>query len=151
MRQQCWFWSLLYLVFALSIGICGFIARKQWMVGCSAQGIAGAACPPACHSPVETTHLQKDASNETSGIDPVLWLVCGTIRLMATTNQMTQDIVPVPFLWILPLGLYLLTFIIKRRGGFISKRKIAELLIEPLLAGIVVARFTDGSYSANTA
>jgi hypothetical protein len=34
---------------------------------------------------------------------------------------------------------------------FISKRKIAELLIEPLLAGIVVARFTDGSYSANTA
>ena len=70
---------------------------------------------------------------------------------MATTNQMTQDIVPVPFLWILPLGLYLLTFIIKRRGGFISKRKIAELLIEPLLAGIVVARFTDGSYSANTA
>jgi hypothetical protein len=112
LRQQCWFWSLLYLVFALSIGICGFIARKQWMVGCSAQGIAGAACPPACHSPVETTHLQKDASNETSGIDPVLWLVCGTIRLMATTNQMTQDIVPVPFLWILPLGLYLLTFII---------------------------------------
>ena len=60
---------------------------------------------------------------------------------MATTNQMTQDIVPVPFLWILPLGLYLLTFIIKRRGGFISKRKIAELLIEPLLAGIVAARF----------
>ena len=115
LRQQCWFWSLLYLVFALSIGICGFVARKQWKDGCTAQGIAGAACPPACHSSVESTYLQKNASNVTSGIDRVLWLVlsaCGTIMLMATTNQMTQDIVPVPFLWILPLSLYLLTFII---------------------------------------
>ncbi|MEI7850991.1 MAG: hypothetical protein WCH86_04090 [Kiritimatiellales bacterium] len=42
---------------------------------------------------------------------------CGVLALMAITNQMTQDIPPVPFLWILPLVLYLLTYII----GFVDR------------------------------
>jgi len=37
---------------------------------------------------------------------------CACVVLLATTNQMTQDLPVVPFLWILPLALYLLTFII---------------------------------------
>jgi hypothetical protein len=44
-----------------------------------------------------------------------LWLALsavGVILLVSTTNAMTQNIPPVPFLWILPLCLYLLTFII---------------------------------------
>ena len=32
--------------------------------------------------------------------------------LLATTNQMSADIAVVPFLWILPLSVYLLTFIL---------------------------------------
>jgi hypothetical protein len=43
------------------------------------------------------------------------WLAlsaCGSGLLMATTNQMSLDIAVVPFLWILPLALYLLTFIL---------------------------------------
>ena len=34
------------------------------------------------------------------------------VLLLATTNQMCQDVAVVPFLWILPLSLYLVTFII---------------------------------------
>jgi len=48
-------------------------------------------------------------------LDKVLWIafaMVGVILLVATTNAMTQNIPPVPFLWILPLCLYLLTFII---------------------------------------
>ncbi|MCX5661909.1 MAG: fused MFS/spermidine synthase [Planctomycetota bacterium] len=36
----------------------------------------------------------------------------GSIMLLATTNQLCQDVAVVPFLWVLPLALYLLTFII---------------------------------------
>jgi len=46
---------------------------------------------------------------------PLLWLALSTIGvvlLVSTTNAMTQNIPPMPFLWILPLCLYLLTFII---------------------------------------
>ena len=40
------------------------------------------------------------------------WAALGVVLLVATTSAMTQNIPPVPFLWILPLCLYLLTFII---------------------------------------
>ena len=44
-----------------------------------------------------------------------LWLglsATGAVLLMATTNQLTQNVAAVPFLWVLPLSLYLLSFII---------------------------------------
>jgi len=44
-----------------------------------------------------------------------LWLflsALGVVLLVATTSAMTQNVPPVPFLWILPLSFYLLTFII---------------------------------------
>lgn len=41
---------------------------------------------------------------------------CGSTLLLATTNQMCQDIPVVAFLWVLPLSLYLLTFIIAFEG-----------------------------------
>lgn len=48
-------------------------------------------------------------------ITRVLWLLLsatGVIALIATTSAMTQNIPPVPFLWILPLVVYLLSFVI---------------------------------------
>ena len=47
-------------------------------------------------------------------LDP-LWVAlpaAGTAALMATTNQMCQEIAAVPFLWILPLALYLISFVL---------------------------------------
>lgn len=37
---------------------------------------------------------------------------CGSTMLLAATNQMCQEVAVIPFLWILPLALYLLTFTI---------------------------------------
>jgi spermidine synthase len=45
----------------------------------------------------------------------LMWLLLsatGVMLLVSTTNAMTQNIPPIPFLWILPLCLYLITFII---------------------------------------
>src|SRR5207253_8842185 len=45
----------------------------------------------------------------------VLWLclpACASILLLAVTNKMCQDVAVIPFLWVLPLALYLLSFII---------------------------------------
>jgi hypothetical protein len=44
-----------------------------------------------------------------------LWFTlpaCATALLLAVTNKLCCDLAVVPFLWVLPLGLYLLTFII---------------------------------------
>ena len=45
----------------------------------------------------------------------LFWLAlaaCGSVMLLATTNQLCQEVPSVPFLWVLPLALYLITFII---------------------------------------
>jgi hypothetical protein len=44
-----------------------------------------------------------------------LWMAlsaCGSVMLLATTNLMCQDVAPMPFLWVLPLSIYLLSFIL---------------------------------------
>jgi len=45
----------------------------------------------------------------------VLWVAlaaCASVLFLAITNQITRDVAVLPFLWVLPLGLYLLTFVI---------------------------------------
>ena len=44
-----------------------------------------------------------------------LWLglpACATLMLLATTNQVCQKVAVVPFLWVAPLSLYLISFIV---------------------------------------
>ena len=58
--------------------------------------------------------LQEDAAPP--GLrDRLLWVIlpaCGSAMMLSITNEMCQDVAVVPFLWILPLSLYLVTFII---------------------------------------
>ena len=66
------------------------------------------------------------------GITWMMWLAlpaCGTALLMATTNKMCQDVAVVPFLWVLPLALYLGTFII----SFDSPRWYVREIYAPLM------------------
>src|ERR1043166_4618174 len=59
---------------------------------------------------------------------------CGSVLLLATTNKLCLDVAAVPFLWILPLGLYLLTFILCFDRPAWYARKVFTLLLFPLLA-----------------
>ena len=62
----------------------------------------------------------------------VLWMLlaaAASAMLLATTNQMCQEVASVPFLWILPLSLYLVTFII----SFDSPRWYQQWFFLPML------------------
>ena len=68
----------------------------------------------------------------------LLWLGLAagpSVMLMATTNQICQEVAVVPFLWILPLTLYLLSFII----CFDSPRWYDRRFFLPLLVCAVFA------------
>jgi spermidine synthase/FtsH-binding integral membrane protein len=68
----------------------------------------------------------------------MLWLAlpaCGSLLLLATTNVISQEIAVVPFLWVLPLALYLLTFVI----AFDSPRWYARTIFGPLLIAALAA------------
>ena len=107
LELQTLFWSLGYVAFA---GLCAACAWKLFQLSPAAasrqEELAAKGSRPTVPS----------QSNDRPGLGPaVLWLLLaagGSALLLATTNQMSLDIAVVPFLWILPLSLYLLTFIL---------------------------------------
>lgn len=66
-------------------------------------------------SSVPSAQAIEDLPAAPKGRTRFLWVLLPAIAsllLLATTNQITQEIAVVPFLWILPLSLYLLSFIL---------------------------------------
>ncbi len=60
-------------------------------------------------------------------IDYLLWMTLaalGSFMLIAVTNHITHDVASVPFLWILPLTLYLLSFVLCFEGRNWYQRQI---------------------------
>ena len=105
LRSQTSSWSLAYVVFA---GLC---AGCAWMLyRASRHASLHAGSTGAGRADAHTTPPDRPAT-----ASAVLWLLlsaCGSGLLLATTNLMSTDIAVVPFLWILPLSVYLLTFIL---------------------------------------
>jgi hypothetical protein len=66
-----------------------------------------------------------------------LWLsACASVLLLATTNQLSQDVAAGPFLWVLPLAIYLLTFIIAFEREALYSRTLFSLLLVVAVAGV---------------
>ena len=72
--------------------------------------------------------------------DRVLWLglaMTASVMLLATTNQVCLDVATVPFLWILPLTLYLMSFILCfDSDNWYSRKWYVALLTFSLMAVI---------------
>jgi hypothetical protein len=71
-----------------------------------------------------------------------LWIslaACGSALLLAITNHITQNVASVPFLWVLPLGLYLLSFILCFEGQGWYQRSLFLRLLVVALGGMAYA------------
>ena len=91
---QAWMWSGVYVVFA---ALCAGTAGRMRHAARLRVGVAEAG----------------DAAPSRGVV--VYWMAlagCGSMLLMATTNEVCQEIAVNPFLWVVPLSLYLLTFIL---------------------------------------
>jgi SAM-dependent methyltransferase len=66
-----------------------------------------------------------------------MWLAaCACILFLAVTNYLTQNIAPVPFLWVLPLGVYLLTFVLCFNDDRWANTNVWRWLVGPTLAAL---------------
>ncbi|MCE5185247.1 MAG: fused MFS/spermidine synthase [Planctomycetaceae bacterium] len=73
----------------------------------------------------------------------LLWLAlpaAASVELLAVTNKITQDIAVIPFLWVLPLGLYLLSFILCFEHQRWYKRAVWIPLFIAGIIGVIYAR-----------
>jgi len=98
--QQAWTWSLLYVLLVL-LG-CGC----AWLVG----GRTGRSAESS----------RRDSGGDRIAWSTVLlwcgWATAGVVLMMAVSLQLCQNLVTVPFLWVVPLALYLLSFVITFSG-----------------------------------
>jgi hypothetical protein len=98
LHTQGWIWTALYVVFA---GLCAWTA---WQVR------------PAPLMLPEPAVSDRAALETRPGIPTIIfWLALSAASstvLLATTNQISQEIAVNPFLWVVPLSIYLLTFIL---------------------------------------
>lgn len=73
-----------------------------------------------------------------------LWFLlamAASVMLLATTNQVCQDVASVPFLWVMPLTLYLLTFILCFDSDKWYSRKWFAIASAVSVAGVCVMLF----------
>lgn len=83
MRRQLLFWSVGYGIF-VALSVASALGSRQ--------------------------QAQKASSSATS--DRLLWIVlaaCPSVLWMAMANTLSQNLAPVPLLWVVPLGIYLLS------------------------------------------
>ncbi len=100
-REQVVWWSILFVFFAV------FCAGLSWSV---------AGKKEEERKLVENTTPPRRA-------DFLLWLALsatGSVVLLAVTNHVTQNVAAIPLLWLAPLTLYLLTFILAFEGGILG-------------------------------
>ncbi|MCP3978889.1 MAG: spermidine synthase [bacterium] len=83
----------------------------------------------------------KSASDSAETADAPTWLwmawaACGVVLFMSVTNQISLSIASFPFMWVLPLSVYLLTFILAFSSGRWYSRRVYVALLVPALAAI---------------
>ena len=97
LRVQGWTWSVAYCLFLLGYGACALVAQRH-------------------SSATENLPVPvSDVSAKPNITSRLMWLAlaaCASAMLIATTNLICQEIAVIPLLWVLPLCVYLLTFII---------------------------------------
>jgi spermidine synthase len=106
--QQGWAWAGGFVFFALVAGILSYRARDE--TGTLAH--------------VSTTEKPSSALR-------VLWIILSgtaSLFLLSVTNQVSQEVAVIPFLWIVPLAIYLLSFIFAFSDSRWYDRRLYALL-----------------------
>lgn len=104
LADQATIWGAAYVVVALLTGVCALVRwRAPVTVAAGAESRAPSADTVEVATPPRLTAVRR-----------VRWVALAFVAssfMLAVTTHLTTDIAPIPLLWVLPLGLYLISFI----------------------------------------
>ena len=133
LHTQAWIWTALYAVF---ISLCGFCAvNAYWIEEASGTSFVVSRTTEKTAGPTVSRYL--------------LWTglaACASVLLLATTNSICQQVAVIPFLWVLPLALYLVSFIVCFDSDRWYRPNIFHALF--VLVACIVCTFPIGSSTA---
>jgi hypothetical protein len=102
LAEQAWAWSAGYGLLMLLIATC---AITLWRAPLATE-------PRSAAIPNELRAVERPALTLRTRL---MWIALSAVPsslMLGTTNYLTTDISPIPLLWVIPLALYLLTFIL---------------------------------------
>jgi hypothetical protein len=120
--HQWWIWNIGFVVLAAGLVGCAWLSRRRFSLSASAE-----------ERPI--------AVKEVSAALRIRWLALSfapSSLLLGVTNFITTDLAPVPLLWVVPLALYLLTFIL----AFASRPPVPPVFNIRLQGWLVVITVT---------
>ena len=103
----------------LAIGFAG-LALVCGTIAYAMRGVPAASTAPADDLAPELLAEAKPHERQETASDRILWVAlaaCGSLLLSAVTNHLSQNVATIPLLWIIPLVVYLLTFVIAFSGS----------------------------------
>ncbi len=153
-RQQAWGWSAIYGAFVILCGSAALISSAKPASPQDAVEPNEDAAEPLEPVPV------RGAPPLVATLDPVpprpdwrelvLWVslaACASVLLVSITNHLSQNVAPIPLLWVIPLALYLFSFILCFESDKIYQRWLFVPLLAPLLGYMAIYIYAD---SGNT-
>jgi SAM-dependent methyltransferase len=133
-HQQAWMWSAAYGVFVV---LCGVTAIGSGRAALAGPGRDEAAAADAAIAPPSAKQY-------------LMWLLLpavASVLLLAITNHLSQNVAAIPFLWVLPLSIYLLTFILCFEGSGWYRRNPYLQLLAVALGAMAYALSIDSTGS----
>ena len=124
LKAQAWLWSAGFATFA---GLVFALARRNAFEAVDRKGT-------------------PEPEERPGTILKLLWIAFAAVPsllLMAVTTHLSTNVAPIPFLWILPLGLYLLSFILCFEGSRWYQRGLFLGLLPVLLVIMSLALRPD--------
>lgn len=124
---QGWLWACAFLPFALAMGACA---------------VAVGRAPAGEHAAFDRATIRPGA------IQYALWFGLAAVAstlLLAVTSELSLDVAVIPFLWVLPLALYLLSFVLCFEYERLYRREIwlGAVAVSALACLYALSRGTD--------
>jgi SAM-dependent methyltransferase len=117
-HQQSGMWSWSYILF---VALCAFTAFRS--------NPAGQELPPANSVPGQEPAGESACPTAKTYVMWLLLPAVASVLLLAITNHLSQNVAAIPFLWVLPLSIYLLSFILCFEGeGWYRRNPYLQLL-----------------------
>ena len=119
---QAWLWSVCFFIFTLCCLLCAWVTARQSSV-------------------LLAMDPMHESEAETDRPSPIRWFILAmlpSLMLLATTNEVCMDVAVVPFLWVIPLTLYLLSFILTFESDRFYHRRLMIIVTAASLAGTLI-------------
>ena len=159
LEQQSHLWTVCYVVLAVLIGTCALVVRRRIFSRAAAAATARAVTADATTADLDGLGMVSPA--EATAVSERLtvwrrarWVLLAFVpssMLLAITTYLSTDVASIPLLWIVPLAIYLLTFVIVFARKVVFYRHSVAVWLQPpflLVLSVTIALLMQRSVTA---